>query len=104
MAKVSFIFGRVPGITEAAYSKIREKLEQRFDEVQWQDNALAIKSMGAHKDIKEAFRIIAAHMSPGNHGSLLYVGNERVACIFLTRGRFVGKEYTEPEPPEWWKG
>lgn len=102
MSNVSFIFGRIEGISKSSYEEIRDELASCFDHATWREDGLSIKSERHHDRLKDTFGLIAARMDEGKFGSLLYVGNDRVACIFFAQGRFVGKEYKEPEPPEWW--
>ena len=94
--------GRIDGVSKDSFEEIRAELESCFEHVMWRDDALTIKSERHHEGLKDSFGLIAARINEDKFGSLLYIGNDRVACFFFGRGRFVGKEYKEPDPPDWW--
>jgi hypothetical protein len=102
MASHSLILGNIDGISRTDYLDLEAQLKGVFKTVQWKDGTLTIRSERYHDRVKNVFEKIAARISEGHFGSLLYVGNDRVACIYFGPNRFLAKEYREPEPPSWW--
>jgi hypothetical protein len=102
MAVQSIILGTINGISKADYEKLKNNLNQYFEKAAWKDNTLFINSSKKHEHIKEIATKIANCIAEGEYGSLLFVGNKRVVCIYLGHKQFVGKPYKEPSPPEWW--
>ena len=102
MATQSLILGTINGIPKRGYKTLEKDLKASFEYVGWKDNTLYIKSEKKHHRVRLIFQKIADSMQKGKFGSLLYVGNSRVACIYFGHKRFVGKQYREPNPPEWW--
>ena len=102
MATQSIILGTINGISKKAYDKLKKELQEYFEYVGWKDNTLIIKSEKKHERIKVIATKIADYIPEGKFGSLLYVGNDRVVCIYFGHKRFVGKQYREPDPPDWW--
>lgn len=102
MAVQSIILGTISGISEIDYKKLKKDLSQNFEKVAWKNNTLFINSSKKHEHLKEVAAKIADCVAEGEYGSLLFVGNNRVVCIYLGHKRFVGKQYREPIPPEWW--
>ena len=102
MAAHSIIFGTIDGISKKDFERLKQELEECFQQVRWNDNTLIIKSEKKHRRIKVVATKIADCIAEGKFGSLLYVGNDRVVCIYFGHRQFAGKQYGEPEPPEWW--
>lgn len=102
MAAQSIILGTIDGISKTDYERLKKELKECFQHVAWKDNTLIIKSEKQHRRVKMVATKIADCIPEGKFGSLLYVGNDRVVCIYFGHKQFVGKEYGEPEPPEWW--
>jgi hypothetical protein len=102
MASSSLILGTIRGIPKRHYKTLEEELKASFENVGWKDNTLYIRSEKKHSRVRWIFQKIADAMQEGKFGSLLYVGNNRVACIYFGHKRFVGRQYREPNPPEWW--
>jgi hypothetical protein len=102
VATHSIIMGSINGISRDAFREIEPELVACFDSVRWNDNAVIIRSERFHDQVRAVFQKMAERIAEGNFGSLLYVGNNRVACIYFGPGRFVAKEYREPTPPAWW--
>ena len=102
MAAQSIILGSISGISNINYEKLKKDLSRYFEKFGWKDNTLFINSSKKHKHIKDIAAKIADCIPKGEFGSLLFVGNKRVVCIYLGHKRFVGKPYKEPTPPEWW--
>lgn len=102
MASKSLILGTINGISRKHYGAIESDLKAVFDNVRWKDDKLYIKSEKKHHRVRLVFQKIADSMQEDKFGSLLYVGNSRVACIYFGHKRFVGKQYREPDPPDWW--
>jgi len=102
MAEQSIILGTIDGIVRRDYEKLKKDLSAYFEKVGWKDNTLSISSSKKHESVKEIATKIANCIAEDKYGSLLFVGNNRVVCIFFGHKRFVAKPYIEPEPPEWW--
>ncbi len=102
MAAHSLILGTIDGISKKDFDRLKSELKECFDQVAWKDNTLIIKSERQHQRIKTIATRIADCIPDGKFGSLLYIGNDRVACIYFGHKQFVGKQYAEPEPPLWW--
>jgi hypothetical protein len=102
MAGRSLIFGSVKGLSQKVFRRMRRTLEERFDSVAWKDDTLIIHSLRQHGRLKPVFGAIAEGVEEGGGGSLLFVGNGQVVCFYFGPGRFVGRRYREPKPPEWW--
>ena len=102
MAVQSIIIGTINGISKIHYEELKKDLNRYFEKVGWKDNTLLINSSKKHEHIKNIANKIADCIAEGEYGSLLYVGNNRVVCIYFGHKRFVGKQYKEPVPPEWW--
>jgi len=102
MALQSIILGTINGISKTDYEKLKRDLNQYFEKSVWMDNTLSINSSKKHGHIKDIAAKIADCISKGEYGSLLFVGNNQVVCIYFGHKRFVGKPYREPSPPEWW--
>jgi hypothetical protein len=102
MAVQSIIFGTIDGIAKGDFDRLKKELRECFQQVGWKDNTLIIKSEKQHHRIKIIATRIADCIQEGKFGSLLYIGNDRVVCIYFGHKQFVGKQYGEPEPPEWW--
>ena len=103
MADHSIIMGTIGGISRRDYLELESELQSTFDTVQWKDEAVVIRSERYHDRVRTVFQKLADAIDPGRYGSLLYIGNGRVACIYFGKGRFKAIEYREPAPPEWWK-
>lgn len=102
MAEQSIILGTIEGISQYDYQRLKKDLFEYFEKVGWNNNTLYINSSKKHESIKGIAKKIANCIDTGKYGSLLFIGNNRVVCIFFGPKRFVAKHYTEPEPPEWW--
>jgi len=102
MAAHSIILGTIDGILKKDFERLKKELKECFQHVGWKDNALIIKSEKQHHRVKIIATKIADCIQVGKFGSLLYIGNDRVVCIYFGHKQFVGKQYGEPEPPEWW--
>jgi len=102
MAAHSIILGTIDGILKQDFERLKKELKECFQQVGWKDNSLIIKSEKQHHRIKIIATKIADCIQEGRFGSLLYIGNDRVVCIYFGHKQFVGKQYGEPEPPEWW--
>ena len=102
MAVQSTILGAINGISKIDYEKLKKDLSRNFEKFAWKDNTLFINSSKKHEHIKDIAGRIADCIPKGEYGSLLFVGNKRVVCIFMGHKRFVGKPYREPTPPKWW--
>lgn len=98
----SMILGSIDGISKSGYGKLEARLKDRFDQVSWRQGAVVIQSVRDHGRLKEVFADIAAAMAPGRYGTLLYVGHGNVACFYFAHGKYVGRRYREPAPPDWW--
>jgi len=103
MTSQSIVLGTIDGISKKDFGLLKKDLQACFDQVGWKDNAISIKSERKHLRMKSVFTKIADNISQGHFGSLLYVGNEKVACIYFSHKKFEGKMFKEPHPPEWWK-
>ena len=103
MNSQSMIVGAINGISKKAFDGLKKELTERFDEVGWNNDVLAIKSARDHKAVKGIFTKIAACVQEGKSGSLLYVGHGNVACFYFGHKKYVGKKYREPAPPDWWE-
>ena len=102
MADQSIILGTIDGIVKRDYEKLKKDLSAYFEKAGWKNDTLYISSSKKHESVKEIATKIANCIAEGKYGSLLFIGNNRVVCIFFGHKRFVAKHYTEPEPPEWW--
>ena len=102
MAAHSIILGTIDGISKKDFERLKKELKECFQNVAWKDDTLIIKSEKQHHRIKIIATKIADCIPDGKFGSLLYIGNDRVVCIYFGHKQFVGKQYGEPEPPEWW--
>jgi len=102
MAAYSMILGTIEGISKKDFERLKKELKEAFQQVGWRDDSLIIKSERQHHHIKRIATKIADCVQEGKFGSLLYIGNDRVVCIYFGHKQFVGKQYGEPEPPEWW--
>lgn len=102
MAEQSIILGTIDGISQPDYERLKNDLFDYFDQVGWKNNTLFINSSKKHDSIKGIAKKIANCIEIGKFGSLLFIGNNRVVCIFFGTKRFVAKHYIEPEPPDWW--
>jgi len=102
MAAHSIILGTIEGISKGDFERISKDLKQCFEHVGWKNDTLIIKSEKQHHRVKLVATKIADCIQEGKFGSLLYIGNDRVVCIYFGHRRFVGKQYGEPEPPDWW--
>ena len=102
MVSQSLILGSIKGISKKDYNQLKIDLQGYFDKVAWKDHTIYIRSEKRHRRIKEIFGKIADCVSEGQFGSLLYVGNDKVACIYFGHKKFVAKQYREPSPPAWW--
>lgn len=102
MAAHSIILGTIDGILKKDFERLKKELKECFQHVGWKENALIIKSEKQHHRVKIIATKIADCIQDGKFGSLLYIGNDRVVCIYFGHKQFVGKQYGEPEPPEWW--
>ena len=102
MESQSLILGTIDGISKADYDALKKDLQACFEKTAWKDDVLYIRSERRHRRLKTILRKIAGRISESHYGSLLYVGNDKVACIYLGSGKFVGKQYREPKPPDWW--
>jgi len=102
MAAQSIILGTIDGISKKDYERLQKELKDCFQQVGWKDDTLVIKSEKQHHRIKIIATRIADCVQVGKFGSLLYIGNDRVVCIYFGHKQFIGKQYGEPEPPEWW--
>jgi hypothetical protein len=102
MASRSIILGTINGISQSDFDSLKQELQDCFDKVGWKNNALFIKSDREHRRLKSIFTKISESISQGDSGSLLYVGDEKVACVYFGHKKFVGKSYREPRPPDWW--
>jgi len=96
------LLGSIDGIKKIDFERLKRSLDACFDEVQWKDNRLTIKSSREHPPVKEIFSKIAASVQPGCFGSLLYVGHGNIACFYFGHKQYVGRRFKEPTPPEWW--
>lgn len=104
MASQSVIFGTIPGIAFADFQGLKPRLSALFQNIGWKNNVLYIRSEGRHPELKAIFTRIAGAMAAGAFGSLLYMGNQKVACIYFGRGNFEARLFREPKPPAWWGG
>ncbi len=104
MAEQSIILGTIDGISKRDYELLKKDLSAYFDKAGWKNNTLYINSSKKHESVKEIATKIANCIGAGKYGSLLFIGNNRVVCIFFGHKRFVAKHYIEPEPPDWWGG
>lgn len=102
MAEQSIIVGTIDGIVRRDYEKLKKDLTAYFEKASWKDDTLYISSAKKHESVKEIATKIANCIAEGRYGSLLFIGNNRVVCIYFGHQRFVAKHYIEPEPPEWW--
>ena len=102
MGSQSFIFGNINGISQSDFQKLKLSLEECFEKVAWKNQTLVIRSQGNHHRIKNIFKRIADCIAEGKHGSLLYIGDYKVACIYFGHKRFTAKLFKEPTPPGWW--
>lgn len=102
MAAQSIILGAIDGISKGDFDRLKKELKECFQQVGWKDNTLIIKSEKQHHRLKIIAARIADCIPEGKFGSLLYIGNDRVVCIYFGHKQFIGKQYGEPEPPEWW--
>jgi len=102
MAVQSIILGTISGISKFDYEKLKKDLDAYFEKAWWKDNTLSVSSTKKHDSIKKIATKIANCICEGEYGSLLFIGNNRVVCIFFGHKCFVGKPYLEPDPPEWW--
>jgi hypothetical protein len=102
MAAYSIILGTIDGIQKKDYERLKKELKDCFQHVAWKDDSLIIKSEKQHHRVKIIATKVADCIQDGKFGSLLYIGNDRVVCIYFGHKQFVGKQYGEPEPPEWW--
>ena len=96
--------GTVEGISRRDFLELEKDLKAAFDNVQWKDGALVIRSQRYHDKVRALFQKIADAIGEGRFGSLLYIGNGRVAAIYFGSKKFKAIEYREPEPPQWWGG
>ena len=103
MAAYSMIVGTIDGISRKDFDRLKEDLRRYFDEVGWNNGALAIKSSRDHDTVKDIFAKIATCVQPGKFGSLLYVGHGNVACFYFGHQQYVGRRFKEPTPPDWWQ-
>ena len=103
MESQSIILGMINGISKNDFEILKKDLQDNFDKVAWKDDAISIKSERKHLRMKSIFTRISNFISLGNYGSLLYIGNEKVACIYLGHKKFEGRLFKEPKPPEWWE-
>lgn len=103
MASQSMILGTIEGISRNDFNAMKTDLRRHFDEVGWKDGALVIKSARDHEPVKSIFARIAGSIAPGKFGTLLYVGHGNVACFYFGHGKYVGRRYREPKPPDWWQ-
>jgi hypothetical protein len=102
MAEHSIIMGTVEGISRRDFLELESDLKAAFDSVRWKEETVVIRSQRYHDRVRVLFQKIADAIGEGRYGSLLYIGNGRVAAIYFARGKFKAIEYREPEPPEWW--
>lgn len=102
MESQSIILGTINGISKKDFDILKKDLQRNFDTVAWKDDAILIKSERRHLRMKSIFTRISEFISQGKYGSLLYVGNEKVACIYLGHKKFEGRRFKEPAPPDWW--
>lgn len=102
MESQSIILGTINGISKKDFDILKKDLQNNFDKVAWKDDAIFIKSERKHLRMKSIFTRISKFISQGKYGSLLYVGNEKVACIYLGHKKYEGRMFMEPKPPEWW--
>ena len=93
----------IQGISGDDFEELQKELRQRFDSVSWNNGSLTILSVRDHGRLKDLFAKLAACVKPGHYGSLLYVGHGNVACFYFGSGRYLGKRYKEPVPPDWWR-
>ena len=102
MESQSIILGTINGISEKDFDILKKDLQDNFDKVAWKDDTISIKSERKHLRMKSICTKISEYISLGSYGSLLYVGNEKVACIYLGHRQYEGRRFKEPPPPEWW--
>lgn len=102
MAGHSIIMGEIEGISRRDFLEIEPELKKAFDTFQWKAGRVVIRSERYHEKVRALFQKIADRIAEGNFGSLLYIGNGRVAAIYFGPGRFKPISYREPTPPEWW--
>ena len=102
MAGHSIIFGEIEGVSRRDFLEIEPELKKAFDNFQWKEGRVVIRSERYHEKVRALFQKIADRIAEGNFGSLLYIGNGRVAAIYFGPGRFKAISYGEPTPPEWW--
>ena len=102
MAVQSIILGTINGISKIDYEKLKADLSKSFEKVAWKNNTLSIQSSKKHHRLKDIATKIADRICENEYGSLLFIGNSRVVCIYLGHKRFVSRPYKEPEPPAWW--
>ena len=96
MESQSIILGTINGISEKDFEILKKDLQNNFDKVAWRDDAIFIKSERKHLRMKSIFMRISEFISHGKFGSLLYVGNEKVACIYLGHKKFEGRMFRSP--------
>ena len=88
----SNINGFIEGISADSFELIKEDLEDVFDEVLWENNAIEINSYGKHYD-EVMFRLydkLAFCINDGGHGCLDEEGEE---CGDLSRIFFVSRQW-----------
>jgi len=102
MAVQSIILGSINGISKIDYEKLKADLSKSFEKVVWKNNTLSIQSSKKHHRLKDIAAKIADRICENEYGSLLFIGNNRVVCIYFGHKRFISRPYKEPEPPEWW--
>jgi len=103
MTSQSIILGTINGISKRDFDILKKDLEKCFDKVGWKDNAIFIKSEKNHPRMKSIFTRIADYISKNNFGSLLYIGNEKVVCVYFGHKKFEGKTFRQPKTPDWWE-
>ena len=102
MADHSIIMGEIEGIARRDFLDLESDLNAAFDTVRWKEGRVVIRSERYHEKVRAVFQKIADAVADGFFGSLLYIGNGRVACIYFASGRFKAIAYREPTPPAWW--
>ena len=102
MASHSIIMGTINGVSRSDFRQLEPTLKDAFDTVGWKEGEIIIRSERFHDRVKDVFGQIADRIGKNGFGTLLYVGNNRVACIYFGPGKFAAKEYREPIPPDWW--
>ncbi len=103
MAVQSIILGSINGISKIDYEKLKADLSKSFEKVVWKNRTLSIQSSKKHHRLKDIAAKIADRICENEYGSLLFIGNNRVVCIYFGHKRFISRPYKEPEPPEWWE-